>query len=62
MLQVNLAHILINVMKLKKKFLNESSYTIQFGVALPKRQSTFPDKYCFMLSQVKDPALLPLLI
>lgn len=37
MLQVNLAHILINVMKPEKKFLIESSYTIKFGMVLSKR-------------------------
>lgn len=37
MLQINLAHILINVMKPEKKILTESSCTIKFGMALSKR-------------------------
>lgn len=37
MLQVNLAHILINIMKPENKFLIESSYTTEFGMALSKR-------------------------
>jgi len=59
MLQVNLARMLINVMKPENKSLVESSYPVEFGTALPK--STFPDKYWFMLLQVKDPVLFPLL-
>lgn len=37
MLQVNLARILINVVKPEKTFLIESSYTIKFSMALSKR-------------------------
>lgn len=61
MLQINLAQILINVMKPEKKILTESSCTMKFGMALSKRQSTFPGKYWFMFLQEKDPVLFPLL-
>lgn len=61
MLQMNLAHILINVMKPEKEILTESSCTIKFGMALSKRQSTFPDKYWLMFLQERDPVLFPLL-
>lgn len=37
MLQMNLAHILINITKPEKKILTESSCTIKFGMALSKR-------------------------
>lgn len=37
MLQINLAHILIKVMKPEKKILTEISCTIKFGMALSKR-------------------------
>lgn len=54
---MNLACILTNVMKPEKWFIMERSYIIQFGVALLKTESTFPDKYSFVFLQVKDPVL-----